>query len=214
MFTTAEDTFTLTGENKMVCLLTQTKKMPCNSFSIPAERCITGSKLAKIENSICSICYALNRGNYTYPSVKNAQEYRYNLLSDLPTWVDMMVGTVLAENKNVFRWFDSGDIQGDEMLLAIFEVCRRTPKIRHWLPTKEYKIVKKLKNQCPPNCVIRVSAVMIDGPPPLGFKNTSTVHHKNKPQGKVCYAKKRGGECGNCRACWNVKITNISYPRH
>ena len=43
--------------------LSAPSKMPCSSYSISATRCVTGSKLAKIEGTVCHNCYAL-KGNY------------------------------------------------------------------------------------------------------------------------------------------------------
>ena len=41
---------------------TRTSKMPGLSYSLPAWECKTGSKLRKVKNSVCSMCYAL-KGN-------------------------------------------------------------------------------------------------------------------------------------------------------
>ena len=42
--------------------------MPGKSISLSAEKCITGSKLAKIKDTVCEDCYAL-KGAYRYPVV-------------------------------------------------------------------------------------------------------------------------------------------------
>jgi len=51
--------------------LSNTSKMPCKSWGIPATKCITGKKLNKIAGSVCNGCYAL-KGAYSWPVVKNA----------------------------------------------------------------------------------------------------------------------------------------------
>ena len=43
-------------------------KMPWWSWSISATECITGSKLAEVEGTVCSGCYAL-KGNYRFANV-------------------------------------------------------------------------------------------------------------------------------------------------
>ena len=43
--------------------LTKTTKMPCPSYSLPAQACITGAKLRKIEGTPCNKCYAF-KGNF------------------------------------------------------------------------------------------------------------------------------------------------------
>ena len=50
-------------------------KMPAWGWSTPAEDCIRGSKLAKVKNSICSICYA-RKGRYVFPNVQKALKKR------------------------------------------------------------------------------------------------------------------------------------------
>ena len=56
--------------------LTRTSKMPGLSYSLPAWECKTGSKLRKVKDSVCSMCYAL-KGNYTrYKAIKAAQYVR------------------------------------------------------------------------------------------------------------------------------------------
>ena len=39
--------------------LGKTSKMRGFSFGLDARNCVTGSKLRKVENSVCSKCYAL-----------------------------------------------------------------------------------------------------------------------------------------------------------
>ena len=63
-------------------------KMPGFSTSLSAFDCKVGSKLAKVEGSVCSKCYAFN-GNYRYPGVKNAHQLRLQALQH-PQWVEAM----------------------------------------------------------------------------------------------------------------------------
>ena len=65
-------------EAKGICgSLTTTSKMPCKSYSLPTEACITGAKMAKLEGSICASCYA-NKGFYKMyaKTIKPAQNTR------------------------------------------------------------------------------------------------------------------------------------------
>jgi len=192
-------------------------KMPGTTYAVDAFACITGSKLAKVKGSICSRCYSIKLQKLR-PSVD--QGYKKNLfkwqVSNTSNWVDAMVFQILRAKVKEHRWFDSGDLQSLEMLEAIAEVARQTPGVKHWLPTKEYGIYAKyLKtNTLPANLVVRVSATMIDGNPSKVFKNTSTVHKNNKAIGFECKARTRGNACGPCRACWDKRIKNVSYPKH
>ena len=192
-------------------------KMPGTTYAVDAFACITGSKLALVKGSICSGCYSI-RLQKLRPNVD--QGYKKNLfkwqVSNTSNWIDAMVFQILRAKVKEHRWFDSGDLQSLEMLEAIVEVARKTPKVKHWLPTKEYKVAAKyLKtNTLPKNLVLRVSATMIDGKPSKVFKNTSTVHKNNKAIGFECEARSRGNACGPCRACWDRRIKNVSYPKH
>ena len=192
-------------------------KMPGTTYAVDAFACITGSKLAKVKGSICSGCYSI-RLQKIRPNVD--QGYKKNLfkwqVSNTSNWIDAMVFQILRAKVKEHRWFDSGDLQSLEMLEAIAEIARQTPGVKHWLPTKEYGIYAKyLKTNIEPsNLVVRVSATMIDGNPSKVFKNTSTVHKNNKAIGFECKARTRGNACGPCRACWDKRIKNVSYPKH
>ncbi len=201
--------------------LSNPQKMPGFSFGIPAKECKTGGKLraasTKERPTVCGSCYAL-KGRYVFANVQTAQYRRFALL-DSPTWVSDFVD-VLTHYANkggdVFRWHDSGDLQSLEHLEKICEVARRTPTVRHWLPTREYRIARQAIDAgiVPANLVIRVSAALIDGAAPdLGLP-TSTVHKSGDALGFVCGAPSRDGFCGDCRACWSPKVANVSYHVH
>ena len=116
-----------------------------------------------------------------------------------------------------FRWHDSGDIQGIWHLRNIADVCRRTPKVRHWLPTKEHKLVSRFlrTDSLPGNLVIRVSGHY----PDTDFKTElprGTVHTDESifPGAHICQAVKNNRPCGACRKCWDPKASHVSYQVH
>lgn len=202
-------------------------KMPGTSYGISAESCVTGSKLAKIPGSVCYGCYAL-KGNYIYPSVKTAHAKRESGI-DSPHWVAAMVAIIQWSQRNgknrqgepialgYHRWHDSGDLQSESHLAKICDVARQTPAIRHWLPTRELAMVKAYQANggiVPKNLVIRVSATMVDGPATKAWSTTSTVHESSKPRGRTCPAPTQDNACGDCRACWNPRVKNVSYHKH
>jgi len=209
--------------------LSRPSKMPSFSWSISARRCNTGSKLAKVKGSVCEGCYAL-KGRYMFTPIQKALDRRYNQWSDnREKWVDAMIYIMHNKqhiiNAGVFRWFDSGDIQGSAMLDDINTVAWASPTIRFWLPTKEYKLIKDYDKEIAPNLVIRVSAPMINKSFPEyayeGNNHTydyiSTVYTKdniNMAKGRVCPASKQDNQCGSCRACWNDKVSEVSYLAH
>ena len=121
--------------------------------------------------------------------------------------------------KPEFRWFDSGDVQSVDMANIILDICEATPNLTHWIPSRESKIWKDTlaDRDLPSNVTLRISATMIDGKPSKQFDNTSTVHtsESNVPLGThICPAPKQSGKCGDCRACWNREVKNVSYHKH
>ena len=199
-------------------------KMPGSSFPTTTKECKGGSKLKKIENSVCSKCYAARleayRANVEEGWLNNWKKTEKMVNQNMKLWCQGIVYQInhflKRTDQHYHRWFDSGDLESVEWLIAIARVARLTPKVKHWLPTREAAIVSefKRKHKIPNNLVIRVSSAMIDAKPLTRFKNTSTVHRKNNHIGYGCPAKKQGNQCLDCRACWNKKEKNISYPYH
>lgn len=193
--------------------LSQPSKMPGLAYGIPAKYCSIGSFLRDIKGSVCANCYAL-KGRYVFENVKKAQQRRFSSLTD-PQWVDAMVFLMHAKKCEWFRWHDSGDIQGIWHLENICEIARRCPDTQFWLPTRETGIVKffiKKGGVVPPNLCIRISANLVDEPPPMGHAVTSTVVSDRTKAS--CPSQHQHGKCGDCRACWNPEVANVSYAEH
>lgn len=209
--------------------LTQTSKMPCKSSSLPTEACETGSRMAKMPGSICASCYA-DRGFYAVyaNTIKPAQFARLDAVwqaceseEAAQAWVSGMVAMIGADQ--YFRHHDSGDLQGLRHLELIAELARATPGTRHWLPTREYGIVKAFiekhgRDGLPENLIVRLSAMYPDRavviPASLsGIPNiTASNVHTQAPIGTPCRAPEQAGECRDCRACWTSET--ISYRLH
>ena len=186
--------------------LSAPSKMPGPAFNLPAQACITGSKLVKVPGSVCHGCYAL-KGRYRFPNVKEALQRRLAALMD-PRWVDAMV--VLIYKEPFFRWHDSGDLQSVQHLKNIFEVCNRTPGTQHWLPPREVKFLPLNFDAIPKNLIIRLSGHKIDKDAASFWPWTSTV----VTAGRTCPAPDQNNECKNCRACWSRDTANIAYGKH
>jgi hypothetical protein len=195
-------------------------KMPGYGWSISALRCDVGSSLVDVKGSVCEGCYAL-KGRYRFGNVKNALENRYYAwANNRELWVESMI--YLMNHKKMaqhFRWFDSGDLQGREMMDDIAKVAIHSRRIRFWLPSKEYALVKDwLKNNdCPENLIIRVSAPMmnqnIDG-----FTFTSGVYCRENlymvKKSTICPASWQENQCKDCRKCWSDRIATVNYVGH
>ena len=168
--------------NKIVGGLSAPGKMPCPSINLPAAACITGSILALIEGTTCYGCYAL-KGRYKFKNTKIAMARRLEALSH-GSWITAMV-TLMAGRK-YFRWHDSGDLQGAWHLKNILEVCKQTPDTKHWLPTREAKLLQYMDPEViPKNLLIRLSATKVNGAASKSWPWTSTV---TDGEGKTCPA--------------------------
>ena len=192
---------------KLVGGLSKPSKMPGWAYGIPAKECKTGSKLQSVEGSTCYDCYAL-KGCYVFKVVQDAQ-YRRLGSTKHPYWVRAMTHLLLSKKSKEFRWHDSGDVQDLKHLAKIFEVCRRTPDVKHWMPTREAWI-KAYLQYAPANLVIRFSMPMIDQPAAESWPHTSTV----VTTGRTCPAPDQNNTCGDCRACWDPNVKNVAYGKH
>lgn len=194
-------------------------KMPGYTFALPARACGTGSKLRKVNGSVCSSCYACKGYYVMYEKVAKVREDNLAIVSDvtkLSAWAKELSEFINISRQEVFRFHDSGDLQSLEHLCAIVGVARRSPSCKFWLPTKEYKLVDEYLTRFgsfPANLCVRVSSPMVGQAPLKKYANTSTV---NNSIGFDCPV--RGGKdtCDkhNCRACWDSSVSNINYHKH
>ncbi len=197
--------------------LSKPSKMPCEGYSISAKLCKTGSKLREIPGSTCSKCYAF-RGNYPFPHVQAAMQKRFESIFK-PEWVSAM--TIAIEHSNTsgfFRWHDSGDIQNLKHLEKIVQIAKNLPKIKFWLPTREYQIVSEFVKKYggfPDNLTVRLSAYMMEskGPETLAKKIGVTVSGVWK-EGFTCPASFQDNKCLTCRACWDKNTFEVAYKKH
>jgi hypothetical protein len=205
--------------------LSQTSKMPCPSFALPAgQKCLTGRRLLSIPGSVCQVCYA-RKGRGAFHNVRAARESNYeNTLVALKrkasteAWSKELARLIVASGTAWFRWHDSGDVLSLMHLRAICRVCELTSDVRHWLPTREYKFVDTLYRTCskavPHNLTIRLSAHML-GETLTHALPTSSV---GSGAGHLCLAtynhELTSGKCGGCRACWDKNVKNVDYKRH
>ena len=214
--------------------LSAPSKMPETSYGLSALRCPTGSKLAKIEGTVCFDCYAL-KGRYMMPNVADAHARRQAALDKALTgengewWEYLSAWTTLLSGVKHHRWHDSGDIQSVAHLYMITSIALATPETEHWLPTKETGIVKEYMKEWgrewPKNLTVRISASKVDHTygGPDSKQTTSMVYNdsSNVPESAhVCpiYSKPelKAANCADvgCFACWNKSVALVAYPKH
>jgi hypothetical protein len=193
-------------------------KMPCSSYSIPAQSCKTGSKLVGVKDSVCHGCYAL-KNFYRMPNVKKALQDRLKTIYK-NEWVDSLTYLIKIHSNMFHRWHDSGDLQDEKHLEQICKVARKTKEVKHWIPTREYGVVKKYKKtkRIPSNLIIRLSAHMVNQRLKTKELNSMVVTKdkvKDLPKDvHVCPSSKQGNKCLDCRACWSKKVKTVAYIKH
>lgn len=213
--------------------LGEPSKMPGFAYGIPPEHCRTGSKLRDLDGTPCSDCYAC-KGRYTTTekdgtpgSVARAQANRYNALTgNLEEWRDSFITilrslTPLTEPQDrYFRWHDAGDIQSIAHLTAIVEIAAAVPEWNFWVPTQEHGDVRRYLSAggtFPANLCVRESSPKLGTPINASTGSSSYVE---PDKGKFlanpnrCTAYENGGECGDCRDCWNPAVVVKVYPAH
>ena len=160
-------------------------------YALPAHRCRIGSLLQVIPKAICHYCYAL-RGRYLFPVVRAAMEKRFSSLSD-PRWADAVSTLIYRSDDRYFRWHDSGDLQSIDHLRNVIRVCENLPRVKFWLPTREYQTVeayRRMGGRIPPNLCIRYSAHLVDAAPPLHYglpvSTVSSHQYKSLPGTHRC----------------------------
>jgi hypothetical protein len=105
-----------------------------------------------------------------------------------------------------------------EHLVAIVKIAEATPDVKHWLPTREVKVVQEYKKKYgkfPSNLVVRISATMVNGLPHTFHEHSSTVvTDMSLAVDKVCPSSKQGNKCLDCRMCWDSNVKDIAYLKH
>jgi hypothetical protein len=196
-------------------MLSRTSKLGCFSWSLQALETCQGSigKDGQLVE-VCQGCYA-TQGFYHMPdAIKLRKNNKEDWQSD--DWVARMVAALVKQKK--FRWFDSGDIYSVDLAWKIYDVCRQTPHVKHWLPTRMHKF-DKYSNvlgalDCLPNVVVRLSADNVEEQ--IAGATTSMVikSHEHRQGVHVCPSSLQAGKCGTCTACWSKDVKVVAYVAH
>lgn len=198
--------------------LTETGKMNCFSFSLPAGNpnvmgtCFMEGGQAK--DYLCKYCYA-GKGMYIKnPSNQLAQACRWkwadsalyetgDFVDQMATALDQTFSSDLhatgADANQFFRLHDSGDFYSLEYLAGWFAVIREFPDVKFWAPTRmwarpEFKDWIEAAGGVPSNLALRPSSLFINKPAKdvPGLAAGSTMHeHKI---GTFSEPKKGGGQ--------------------
>jgi len=195
----------------MIKLSVTSKLDGIRSWSLQAGETCPGA----IGADACAGCYAMG-GNYRYPNVKaprihNKEDWKRD------EWIDDMVKSL--DSDRYFRWFDSGDVYSLALAEKILEVMKRTPWVKHWIPTRMGKFAKFApvlsRIASLDNVSLRFSSdsIMGDYSPEHGSTIFPTIDHVTNGV-KPCMAYENEGKCNGCRSCWDKSIPVIGYIAH
>ena len=201
--------------------LAGTAKMPCPSYNLPPRYCRRGGVLRNHPNSVCSQCYA-SGGNYRGVMFTTAADRRLKKLRTREDWVASFVRLLEEHDTRRFRWFDAGDVQGAEHLHKILDICRFTPRCRHWLSTREIGPVKNVLSErpIPDNLNIRISADFINDAAresPVAGCTLAIVATEPVPGVWNCpatFKDEHTCRAHGCRACWRKNVAVVAYKLH
>ncbi len=201
-------------------------KLPGWAFGLSPANCVTGRRLRALAGSVCSECYAA-KGAYLWSTISAANRRRDRLLQQAlaeprarERYTAAFARLLSRLHNPYFRWHDSGDLQSPEHLALICAIASRTPAIRHWLPTREYKMVRDYLASgatIPDNLSVRLSAHMVNEvlPPaavPGGCTSSGVYADLGIAPGYRCPAPS-GTPCpSQCRACWDRTVPLVTYP--
>lgn len=201
----------------MVKLSITSKLDGIRSWSLQAlETCPGSIESPGVLVDACKGCYATT-GNYNYPNVKAPRAFNKEDWQRLD-WVSDMVQALDADR--YFRWFDSGDMYSLGLAEKMLEVMKRTPWVKHWLPTRMHKFPKfalvLAEMQVLENVMVRPSSDSIRGEFIVGTHGSVIVENAAVvPEGAtLCRAYENAGKCSGCRACYNKDVPVIAYPAH
>ena len=190
--------------------------MPCRSWSLQAlDTCPASRNQYGELVPACKGCYAVG-GNYRFKNVKSVREENRKDWRRVD-WVQDMIDELDVDR--YFRWFDSGDMYDVRLARKILEVCKRTPWVKHWIPTRMYKFQKfalvLARLQALPNVVVRLSSDSITGETVQGSTTSTIATLDTVPSDAVvCEAYTRQGKCDKCRACWDKSVSVVCYIGH
>lgn len=191
--------------------LSYPSKMDVAAYGISAERCRVGSKLREVAGSTCEGCYAL-KGLFLQANVKKVMDENYAKIFH-PLNTPALAALIRWQGEERFRMFMAGDVQGENHFLNVIQMALANPQTVIWMPTREVAIVRRYAHLIPDNLRVRLSAAMVDGPPPRDWKYTSTV--VTVADDDTCPASVKGGSCADneCVRCWTDQ-GNVPYLLH
>jgi len=118
-----------------------------------------------------------------------------------------------------FRCYDSGDLTVPEDALTWLGLADRMPRMRLWLPTRNW-ILPEFDSalaalNAHPRIIVRPSAMCFGDKSPevSGLSAGTTSPDDNKMLGAGLADYTCPGGCGACRVCWDRPELSVEYHR-
>lgn len=163
-------------------------------------------------------CYA-RKGNYRFPSVKNALAENLNAYREDPEY---FFDYIALHSRLVcfFRWFHAGDIVDDSFLEGMVKVAKKNPNTRYLAFTKKFDIVNRYLDsgrKLPQNLKIVFSGwgASFKVLNPYNFPTAFVRFEEGDNSHIPPKAFKCSGDCSNCQMCWLLKKgQSVEFHEH
>jgi len=222
--------------NTNIALLSDPAKMPGLAWGMTARL-----SCPRANGTICIDCYA-DKNAYRFPDAVRAYEARFAWAKECMRTADgrrefvaTMVSAISRQRSKHFRIHDSGDFFSAAYVDCWYLICQQLPRIRFWSPTRSWQrpaarsasspfvivgqsdpIMSALRRLAElPNVTVRPSALNFGDPAPSVAGLAAGSAAGDVPLGHyLCPAPQQGGNCGDCRVCWDSPEIPVAYKRH
>ena len=202
--------------------LTWNKDLGVWTWNIPAwDTCPGRSSFCKAE------CYA-RKGNFTFPTVVDALQTRWDSTQDLSSFADLMVDAILWESRKGhtrFRIHSAGDFFSVDYLRTWIDIARRVkeiaPDVVLWTYTRTWRIPMfraVLLGEAEGSPLVvwwstdPTTGVHPDAPR-SAFIHAGERYSENMPEPN-CPKQAKQGDCSTCGLCPDAKRDAVTFLKH
>jgi len=195
------------------------------SFNLPAlATCPTGARLAKVEGTVCSRCYA-RKGRFIFANVIQSTIATYAIVEAVlrdDTLRGAYVATwkAYAKGRRMIRLHGSGDVYSTQYWALLKEIAAACGGTLFWLPTKETLVASD--RAIPDNLIVRYSMAKVNAPSDVASDgelisivvDAVDYDYSGTFRCPATFNPTWQGTCNDCRACADRSKRVIVYRRH
>jgi hypothetical protein len=171
--------------------LSTTTKLGCLAFGVPP--CVT----CPIKGQVCRVCYA-KYGTASFANVSPVLHANMELVAQQTVKKSSRQIADQLQDEQYFRWLWAGDAHTTKMVSVILETASMTPKVKHWVASRNAPIWKGV--DLPKNVTLRISSPMMNDF--SGQYGSTSLSPKAIAPDSIFECP---GDCRKCRFCWQKK---------